>query len=219
MTVQEAITQFGYLKKDISDVPLQTFFQWFNIINRFAYRLIFSEEPERYIIEIPYTTTSGSGPNTQSLPADLENITEWNTGFFLQDGNGNKINVRLPLTSPNNSNTGYYFNGSNVVFTNPQDRTYTLRYIPQISEITSTTDTLVIPDDYTEYVLKALDVLYTQWDEDVTAESFADQRFTRVMDEMAQEIRRVPASYDMPDFSGTFNSGTFYGNNTNYPYS
>jgi len=212
MTVQEAITQFGLYKKDISDISQSDFFSWFNQLNRFAYRLIYSTDPDRFVLTTSYTTIASSTPSTQALPTDFETIQPWNTGFFLTDNNGNIINQRLILTSPSSQIWGYYIQGGDVIFTSPQNKTYALRYLPSVAAITSVSDSLVIPDEYMEYVIKALDVFYSQWDEDYTAEGIADQRFVRVMNEFVDDIRKAPMAFDMPDFSGTFtNTGSALG--------
>jgi len=212
MTVQEAIAQFALYKKDVSDVSQADFLSWCNQINRFAYRLIADIDPERIIVSTGYSTTSSDVPSVQALPDDFKTIQPWNTGFFMTDNNGNIINQRLILTSPSSQLWGYYIQGTNVVFTSPQTQNYILRYIPRVAEITSISDDLCLPDEYMEYVIKALDVFYSQWDEDYTAEGIADQRFVRVMQEFSDDIRKTPMAFDMPDFSGTFtNTGSAWG--------
>lgn len=206
MTIQESLTQFTLFIQDASDVSQPLFIQWANAINRYAYRLIADLDPDRYVLTTNYTTVSGTGaPSIQALPADFKQIQQWNMGFFLQDGNGNITNNRLSLTSPGQQMYGYFIQGTNVVFTNPGNATYTLRYIPDLAQMTSLADVYVIPDEYTDYILKALMVMYTQWDQDPNLESVADQRYMRVLDEMAANIRKAPMAFDMPDFSSNFN--------------
>ena len=204
MLVSDALIQFTLLKKDLTDVSFSTFLQWANIINRFAYRIIRGIDPESAIKTTSYSTVASSSPSTQALPTDFENILEWNTGFFLKDDAGNIENSRLSLTTPSQQAYGYYINGSNVIFTLPQTRNYALRYIPKIAPLTAVGDTMIIPDEYLEYVIRALDVQYTRWDEDLISEIGADPRFVNVLNELAENIRKAPDSYDMPDFSGNF---------------
>ena len=215
MKVSDALTQFGYLKKDIADIGLPTFLQWCNIINRFAYRIIRGIDPERYILSVPYSTISGTGaPSVQALPTDFENVLEWNTGFFMLDGNGNITNSRLSLTSPSQQSYGYYINGNSVYFTNPSDKSYTLRYIPKAATMTALGDTFVIPDEYSEYILRALDAQYSIWDEDMMAEIGSDNRFINVLNELAENIKKSPDAFDLPDFSGNFGPS---GSSIGYP--
>lgn len=219
MTVQQALDQFTLFIQDASDVSQPLFFQFSNEINRYAYRLISNIDPERYMLETPYTTVSNNGaPSIQALPVNFRQITQWNTGFFLLDSNGNITNSRLSLTSPGQQMYGYYIQGTNVVFTNPADATYRLRYNPELAPLLLLTDVYVIPDEYTEYILKALMVMYTQWDQDPSLESVADQRYMRVLDDMAENIRKVPMSFDMPDYSNTFNNSGGYGAGLNTWY-
>jgi hypothetical protein len=206
MTVQDAITQFALYKKDVSDVSQADFLSWLNQINRYAWRLILSEDPDRIVATASYSTVGAQAPSVQALPADFKDIQPWNTGFFLLDANGNVINQRLILTSPSSQLWGYYLQGSNVVFTSPQSQSYVLRYIPKVTALTAVSDDLCIPDEYMEYAIKALDVFYSQWDEDYTAEGIADQRFARVMDEFCEDIRKAPMAFDMPDYGSTFTS-------------
>lgn len=208
MTVADLLSNFQLFKKDISDVSQAVFLQWSNMVNRYAYRLIRGIDSQRYILATTFNIVSTGSPVTMPLPLDFESMAEWDTGFYLTDGNGNITNTRLVLTSPSSQINGYFLNAGNVTFTGDGTQTIILKYIPNVAALTALVDVLVIPDEYMEYAVKAIDVLYTQWDEDVGAEGISDQRYTRVLDEMAANIRRVPTAYNMPDFSGTFSTST-----------
>lgn len=201
MLVSEAFSQFTIYKKDTSDVSQAVFLQWCNTLNRVVYRLISDIDPERYILEVPYSTISSNTPSIQALPIDFKQIQQWGTGFYPLDANGNIIDQKLTLSNPSTWFYGYYLNKGNVIFTAPQTRSYKLRYIPVLTPLLLFSDSFVIPDEYADYVLRALDVLYYQWDEDAISEGISDQRFVRVMSELEDDIRRVPSAYNLPDLS------------------
>jgi hypothetical protein len=101
-----------------------------------------------------------------------------------------------------------------VVFTEVDGEDILLRYIPNNTAIDALTDYFtvdttsggveIIPDEYLNYVIKALDVFYTQWDETSGAESLADFRFTRVLNEIIDNIRKEPDAHQLNDFSQVF---------------
>lgn len=202
------------LKKDISDVGEQTFIDWCNFITRFAYRSILNVDPERFIDETN-TYTVSSAPQTSSLPSDFRDISRFNTGFFRIDDNGLDTTVQLSKTGFGSRNPGYYIKQGNVIFTGISNSDqYRLRYIPKLTTYTATGDYLtldgtasgleVIPDEYTENVIKALDVLYSQWDEDPNAEAIADQRFIRALSDLLGTINQDPTAYAIPEISSYY---------------
>jgi len=134
-------------------------------------------------------------------------------GVFEVDDNGDDTTNQVPMTEIGSIVQGYYINGGNIVFTGITG-TYQVRYVPDITTIDALTDyfTLdtsisgveIIPSDYTDFLMKALDVMYDQWDENVGMEGIADARFVRLLDEFARNINRSPAVYGLDDFSNSF---------------
>lgn len=222
-----AFTGLQNLLKDISDVPQATFVQWCEFIQEFTYRYLVGVDPERFIKEIPFTVLNGV--DTYSINVDFHDMQTWDTGFFITDGNGQNTGMRLPLTSPGNGNTlavnslggnflgfvseGYYINGNNFVFTPLPTKNFLLieRYIPNVTPLDSITQyfTLdgtstgfpIIPYEYLQYLIRALAGQYMIWDEEVGAESYADARYVRALDELCENIRRQPQTVPMLDFS------------------
>ena len=206
--VQDAYDQFDRYKKDISDISNSLFFDWMNQINRFAYRKLRGSDPERFISETNFTVSSD--PQTSALPSDFRDITESPCGFYEVDDDSKDTVHRLRRTGHGRKDAGYYIEGTNVIFTGMNDSTvYKLRYIPALTEIDSLDDYLtvdsltggaeVIPEEYIDYVIKAVDVLYSQWDESIPDEAIGDQRFVRVMDELLSHIRKEPNTYQLDD--------------------
>lgn len=204
ITGQIARDNFLLLKKDLIDVGVSTFVQWLDFINNYAYRKIAATDVERLSKTAPYTTS----PNVASytLPLDFRDVSEWDTGVFELDGNGNQTQRRLVVTGPGSQVRGYYIRQGMLVFTPVpvQSESFLMRYVPALAPITTYAGILCIPDEYLNYVLKALDVCYDQWDEDSTAEMGADHRFVNVMDEMILNIKQTPGVYDIPDTSDLF---------------
>jgi len=205
-----ARTELENLKQDISDVSTPLFISWANHVNRFAYRYISGIDPERFISTQTFTNvTTGA----QALNADFESLDPFGCGVFLVDTNGSDTAQQLPLLPFGSPQTGYYLDGSgNIQFLNVSSpATYKLRYMPAVTTFTALTDYFtvdatvtgkeIIPNEYLLELRSALDVMYTQWDEDVPAEGFADARFARALDEIARGIRRVPDVYAMPNMS------------------
>lgn len=204
ITVDQALTSFQRLKKDISDVPQATFIEWCDYLNQFVYRELESTDPERYIIE--YTLTTNPGQQAYSLPGDFRDVTQWGTGIYQTDQRGVRLETRLARTGFGSQTLGYYIKGSSLYLT-PIPRisyVYILRYIPLNASLTSLSDSTQIPTEYLNYVIKALDVFYNQWDEQPDAEGLSDSRFARVLDELIRAIRKESDSYGFLDYSTTF---------------
>lgn len=193
-------TEYALLKQDISDVSGSTFVAWCRYVQRFIYRKLVKEDPERFIATQNYTYSSGS----QALPVDFRDIRELGTGLFKLD-NGSLTTHQLPITNVGSKSAGFYISGDSIVFTGEGDNeTYTLRYIPTITAIDDandyfTTDTLItgteiVPEEYMDYLLAALDVWYSIWDSDTPSEALSDQRFVRALNELLEEIRRSPST-------------------------
>lgn len=209
ITAQDARNQLLLLKKDLSDVDQSTFLQWANAINRAVYRFICGIDPERFTSTQNYTVSSS--PQTSTLPADFQDIQRYGMGFYYVDNAGNLTPYPLIQTGPGSQRQGYYIVGSSVVFTGITTGTYTLRYQPKPTAITAmtgagsyftqdatSTGKIIIPDEYMDFLVKDLDVYYAQWDEDPSAESLADFRFSRVLAELAANIKKTPDVYCMP---------------------
>lgn len=120
--------------------------------------------------------------------------------------NGNdELDDKLGVTNYGSKKEGYYLDAGNVVFTsavNIEDKDYVMAYMPQpptfvdldsyFSIDLTETGIAIVEDRHLEYLVKAVDVLYEQWDRDVGAESVSDFRMVRALGEVLSSINRVP---------------------------
>lgn len=207
LQVQTAYNSFSRYKRDITDVTTATFCEWADWINKLVYRHLLKIDPERFISTQTYTISSS--PSTQALPASFRDMQAFGCGLFLYDSEDR--DSQLAETGFGSGVRGFYLNGSNIVFTGIENETFKMRYVPKITTIDGLTDYFttttalggveIIPDEYTEFTTKALDVLYSQWDEDIPMEGISDARFSRLLDEFSRSIKRTPSVYSIKDSS------------------
>ena len=203
MKVSDIRAEFERRKKDISDVDAisGTFLNWCNYINRYAYRQLTNVMPEQYIKTQVYTTVIGT--ESYSLPTDFQDIIPQGTGLYEISASGTNTDNRQAVTNFGSSKNGFYISLNSIVFTpTPVEvRRYNFRYIPLLADLSSESDTLLIPDRFSEHLMNALDCCYNIWDEDGNAEVFNDQRFLRTMNEMIALINPIGQAYRLPDFT------------------
>jgi len=212
LQLQSAYNSYGRFKRDISDVPTATFVEWCDWMNKFAYRYFLGIDAERFITTQSFSISTS--PSTQALPATFKSMQPLGCGLFLVDTTGADTPYSLPITGFGSTSPGYYLNGGNIVFTGLQNATYTMRFVPKITTLTSLTDyfsvsgaiggTEIFSDEYLQYVVAAIDVLYTQWDEDLGMEGLSDARFARLLEEYGRNINRSPGVYALDDISQAF---------------
>jgi hypothetical protein len=200
MTIQDVLTKYELIKKDVSDVAPDLFIYWCDQIDRYIKNQIIKTDPERFISTQSYSVTSEY--ETAALPADFKFLQVRGTGFFEVDSStGRDLEKRLSMIVHGQKEEGYRIEGNNIVFNNCKDKTYTLRYIPKPTELTSLGSTLVVPDEYMDFMIYAVDVYYNQWDEMEGAESLADFRNGRAMGDLLSQIRRDDYVYLQPDYT------------------
>ena len=125
-----------------------------------------------------------------------------------------QTDYRLPITGYGSRKLGYYLEGSTIVFTDygnepgntsvPTivDKEYVMKYLPNAPLFSSADDYItvdgtantaqIVEDQHLEYMVKAMDVLYGQWDNDPMSESLADQRFVRALGGVLDGYNRTP---------------------------
>lgn len=199
ITLTQARASLERLKKDLSDVSQDDFIEWGNFANREFYNFINGIDPER-VVDQASTFTVSTSPQTSALPADFMNIQPLGCGLFEIDSNGDDTTRQLARTGFGSRQTGYYIQGTNIVFTGINDNTqFRLRYIPILVTLTAMSDTIILDEIYLNAFVKDLDTFYNQWDEQPGAESLADFRFIRTLEELGNNIKKEPAAYDIPD--------------------
>jgi hypothetical protein len=200
--VSELFEAFRLRKQDISDVGNDTFFQWCNQINRFAYNNIKGLNFRDYFNTAHYNVTDS--PETQALPTDFRDMVEDKTGVYEKDTDGNDSGAKLSITGFGSTQKGFYLDGANIVFTGITGAGYRMRYMPRLSTLTATTDRMILTEDKLDYLLSALDVRYSIWDRDPSAEAMADQRFVRALGELLNNINPLPTAYGMEDITSIY---------------
>ena len=199
ITLTQARTALLSFKKDLSDVSQSDFILWSNFANRQFYNFISGIDPERFV-DSDTTFTVSSSPQTSALPADFMNIQPLGCGFFEIDGDSKDTDWNLSRTGTGSRLSGYYIKGANVIFTGIDDSSqYRLRYIPRLTTLTAMSDTVVLDEIYLQAFVSDLEVLYGHWDEDANAESLADFRFVRTLEELGNNIKTEPDAYEIPD--------------------
>lgn len=148
---------------------------------------------------------------------DNEAITDGSGGAAVANGAPvyeiNEAN-RLGETGFGSTKEGFYFNRSNIIFTNAKEKSFVFRYIPEPIVLSATseyftldgtsTGVVLIEDRHEEYLIKALDVMYEQWDENTGAESISDFRMVRALGEVLNGYKRTPQVYQMDNPSNDY---------------
>jgi hypothetical protein len=204
MTVQELFNALERRKKTLADVDNATFYDWADRVNTFAYRILYANEPERYIETELYNVISGT--QEYDIPEKMLTISPLPCGFYIVNTNGDVTVTKLPKTWIGSNQPGYYFNKDKVIFTsyNQPPGQIALKYIPKIAPISSMADEVVIPEEFIWYAVNALDVCYDIWDEDDYAEGLADQRFSNTLMEFAKFLRRDTATTAVNTYSSRY---------------
>lgn len=207
-------TKFENRKKDISDVGTALFKQWVTSIADLIYDNKRDVDPEQLISTQTYTVSTE--PQVSVLPSDFLGMQELGTGVFRVDSDGKDSDDELVVTGFGSRQRGYYLDGSgNIVFTGISDgNQYKLRYMPtspEFSEMTeyftldkTSTGKQLIPNSKFGILIEILDVYYSRWDEDISGEISADQRFVRELERLLDKNRRTPLAISLPDFTGDF---------------
>tara|TARA_Y100000310_G_scaffold157840_2_gene157297 strand:+ start:9028 stop:9642 length:615 start_codon:yes stop_codon:yes gene_type:complete len=203
LTVQTIKNSFTRFKRDISDVEDSVFIEWCDWMNKQAYNFIVGIDPERYISDQTYTISNA--PQTEAFPSDFQSIDYLGCGLYEVDNSGQDTAFALTRTGFGRMDVGYYISGGDIVFTGISDsKQYKLRYIPALTTFNALTDTTVLDDRYLQHAVGDIDVLYSQWDVDPSAESLADFRFVRLLRELGDTVSRDVTAYQIDDFTQNF---------------
>jgi hypothetical protein len=116
----------------------------------------------------------------------------------------NKEN-QLSITGFGSTNEGYYLHQGDMIFTNAKEKTFMARWIPEPVIISSVdqyftldgteTGLVLVENRDEEYLIKAYDVMYEQWNgnnENVAPESVADFRLVRALGDVLSYYNRTP---------------------------
>lgn len=202
LTVQNLKDAFGPYKTDITDVPTDVFMQWVQFMIRFIYDKAKRTDPARYVKTSTIFSLTTS-PETESLPTDFSDMNQTVCGLFEYDTAESKLlDKKLGITGVGREDEGFYLEGNSLIFTGCENKSFYMKYMPVPPTIDALTDYLtvdasltgikIVEDFHLEYLVKALDVLYEQWDRNPTGESLADFRFVRALGDVLDGLSRLP---------------------------
>lgn len=205
ITVAQGWTSVERLVKNINDVSESARIEFANIVDEQIRDEIASVAPERLLT----TTNISVSPNvdTYSLPADFEDTKESGAGFYRLDNNGN-VSRKLARTSLDSQVEGYYISGSDVVFTpTPQNSfTVTLKYLPERTEMTSTSDNFSVPNGikYKELVRQGLLVQYYLFKRRFDLKQLAEADYAALIQDLQDNIKTIPNVQNVQDISASY---------------
>jgi len=195
--------EYELRKGDISDVDTDVFVQWCDIINKYLYNQLKGQNTGLFASTGTYTVSEA--PSSQALPTDFKDMNPLACGVYEVDSDGEVTEYKLPYTGYGSRQKGFYFDDGNIVFTGIDDGSqYKLRYLPLLSTLTSLSSTMIVTLDKKQYLLDALEVCYTIWDDDPNAEMSADQRFVRSLADIVQNFNPTPLAYGLGDSTQNF---------------
>jgi len=150
------------------------------------------------------TTGTLTVKNVHGVFVDDEIITDGSGGSATVNGApAYTINTKNKLaeTGFGSGEEGYYFTSSDVVFTNAKEKSFVFRYIPQVFSLAALDDyftldgtvsgKVLVEDRHKEYLVKAVDVMYEQWDDNAGAESISDFRMVRALGGVLDTFKRT----------------------------
>jgi hypothetical protein len=213
LKVQNVIDAFERYKRDIDDVGANEILEWVQFTVNFIYNEAKGVDPERFTKGTYFRATIAAP--TGNLPVDFMDLNQTTCGFYKSDTATTGItDNKIGVTGYGSTDEGYYLDGATVVFTGFEDQYLQMRYMPLPPVFTLTTDYLtvdklvtgkvIVEDRHLEYMVKAVDVLYEQWDDDASKESLADFRFVRALGGILEHYNRRPQISMMKNPSDNF---------------
>lgn len=188
--------------KDIRNVSNDLLYDWATDVNQGLYRTMFRADPERFITNQSYTVSTS--PSTQALPAGFRGTQEAGCGIFYQNSDGTAGDRPLTITHYGSPMTGYYINGTNVIFTGINaTQIFILRYVPVLADIDALSDTFVVPDENLDLVTEGMVVQYYKFMED-SREVTAGQRYAALEGDFSEKLPKLPLVMAYPDNSTSF---------------
>jgi len=188
LTVQDAIDRLKRQFNDsLGELSNDMYFDWFTDFNYLMYRILYKNDPTKYVSEVSYNITSGT--NYYSLPVDFKDIKVRGTGVFVGTDK-----TKLIESGYGSTKKGFYFAGNSLILTPTptEDDVMTLRYIARLAPITALTDILIVDREHFKLIIDYLDREYGQWNIDTVKEMSADTRFARDLSILLNDTYRSP---------------------------
>lgn len=204
LTVNDIFDSLEAVKRDISDVTTSQRLRMANMFNQEIYELHKSIKPYEKFAEYDFSTSSGV--KRYDLPTDFESTTAMGTGLYQLNSDGT-LGTQTEESDPGFTTDGYYFGGELILGvytpslyfkdtpTSSQD--YRLIYNPELTEIKSLSDELLLEKKYIQLARDYLLKEYAIFDEDPAKEQIADQRYVLSKAEYVKKAKRTPAVYSI----------------------
>jgi len=183
------------------------FISWGNAVDGAFYREMAKADPGRWITDTNMDLTT----STRSFAiSDLYSLKANGAYVFYTDEDNIVTDQKLLKTNKGSSRFGWYEEGGTIYFTPANTNSgitagrYVLRYIPKRTILSSSTDSLTIPDEYEDYVLKAFKKVYLIWNNNKSgALNITDSLFRDLFFDVRGTIN---PDYDNPDFNSTLSA-------------
>lgn len=217
LQIQTVFDAYKRYKKDISDISTELFIDWCNYLLQYYFHNIVYTSPDSLYATTAVNVTSATA--RYALPADFGGLKGFGDGLYPQDSSGQiNENTALALTNFGSTQEGFYLDmtTNEIVFTPKPTKTiiYQLKYTPAIPVFDAYTDyftldksetgVIILDSQFRLHILRAIDVFYAQWDEDPGAESVADFRYVRELNDIFENIRYTPSVFTLPSPSNPF---------------
>lgn len=179
ITVSEGWTAVESLEGAISITGTEKL-RYANMLNRDIHQALYASNPEQLRSLDTFSTQSGtlsytapSDFDAQSLHGNAEAL-----GLFVYDSNG-VMTKKIPYSAPDSGLSGWYWDGTNIVFTKDQgDLTYCrLYYIPTLTQLTDLSDEMLVDWQYTELVQYGLQMHYLRKEQDIARAQVAESMY------------------------------------------
>lgn len=144
-------------------------------------------------------SVSGTFQDNETLTGSTEGSATSNGTLIAFKYGEEQINE----TGFGSAQTGFWCDSSNINFTPTptQSKVYVNRYLPELTTLSATTDSTIIPVQYREFSRDAADVYWQQWRNDSIGEFEASQRAKQALNEMLSTLAKTPTVFLMPNKS------------------
>ena len=194
----------SYLERIQNDsmprVSQELFLDFCNDLNQITYEDLLYINPDDYLTTQTYGVVSGT--DSYALPSDFTTIACPKAGVWEVNSEGLIVGDSLSHVSDNNDKTGYFIQGSNIVF-RPMpttSKTYKMKYIPELTTLTSQSDFTVIPERLKEYAKYFIRNALYEWYNNPSSEVFNDQKFARARRRFLISTKKAPTTYVLSSF-------------------
>lgn len=176
MTINEVFTSWYNMYGEYDSLPAATKLLWANIINYDVYDVLVNSDVTKYQATFDINTTGGK---TYALPADFYTTDYYSCGLFVRSNGENQNEITFKTR------------GANLELDEaiPSGKTLQLVYIPKLTELTSLTDEVLIPDFADEVAVYSIDMMYAKRDRDYALAQNISVLLSEAYDKMMERAR------------------------------